>query len=245
VSFLDCWDAEIQGSYGWIEVVGIADRSAFDLRVHTQHSKVDLSAQEVYAEPKLVNFAAIKLNPGLIGKTFSGKTADGKPIDPNAKHIMDHLKRLEAPTEKSKALALREELAKHGKATISVENSKGDCVNVQLEAAMVEIKEESKKVSTDKYIPSVIEPSFGLGRILYHILEHSYYVRPEDEQRGVLALPALLAGQKVKILPISAQETLEPFNEEIFRLLTSNNISATIDATSAQLGRRYARAGKN
>ena len=29
----DCWDAEVECSYGWIECVGLADRSAFDLRV--------------------------------------------------------------------------------------------------------------------------------------------------------------------------------------------------------------------
>ena len=29
----DCWDAEIECSYGWVECVGLADRSAFDLRV--------------------------------------------------------------------------------------------------------------------------------------------------------------------------------------------------------------------
>ena len=28
-------DAEIESSYGWIECVGIADRSAYDLRAHT------------------------------------------------------------------------------------------------------------------------------------------------------------------------------------------------------------------
>ncbi|GFP79172.1 glycine--tRNA ligase 1 mitochondrial, partial [Phtheirospermum japonicum] len=31
----DCWDAEIECSYGWIECVGIADRPAYDLRAHT------------------------------------------------------------------------------------------------------------------------------------------------------------------------------------------------------------------
>lgn len=31
----DCWDAEIESSYGWIECVGIADRSAYDLNAHT------------------------------------------------------------------------------------------------------------------------------------------------------------------------------------------------------------------
>lgn len=32
----DCWDAELLTSYGWVECVGCADRSAYDL---TQHYK--------------------------------------------------------------------------------------------------------------------------------------------------------------------------------------------------------------
>ena len=36
----DCWDAEIHSSYGWIECVGHADRSAYDLECHTAASKV-------------------------------------------------------------------------------------------------------------------------------------------------------------------------------------------------------------
>lgn len=29
----DCWDAEAECSYGWIECAGLSDRSAFDLKV--------------------------------------------------------------------------------------------------------------------------------------------------------------------------------------------------------------------
>ena len=29
----------------------------------------------------------------------------------------------------------------------------------------------------EKYIPNVIEPSFGIGRILYAIFEHSFKMR--------------------------------------------------------------------
>jgi hypothetical protein len=34
----------------------------------------------------------------------------------------------------------------------------------------------------------VIEPSFGIGRILYVLLEHSYWARKEDVDRGVSRL---------------------------------------------------------
>ena len=40
----DCWDAEIECSYGWIECVGIADRSAYDLRAHTVRYKSSISS---------------------------------------------------------------------------------------------------------------------------------------------------------------------------------------------------------
>jgi len=36
-----------------------------------------------------------------------------------------------------------------------------------------------------EFTPNVIEPSFGIGRILYSLIEHCYWPRPEDKQRGV------------------------------------------------------------
>ena len=38
-----------------------------------------------------------------------------------------------------------------------------------------------------EYIPNVIEPSFGLGRILYSLLEHSFWSREQDVERVVCA----------------------------------------------------------
>lgn len=39
----------------------------------------------------------------------------------------------------------------------------------------------------EEVVPSVIEPSFGLGRIMYTVLEHTFHVREGDEQRTVSA----------------------------------------------------------
>lgn len=36
---VDCWDAELLTSYGWIECVGYADHGAYDLRVHSNRTK--------------------------------------------------------------------------------------------------------------------------------------------------------------------------------------------------------------
>lgn len=44
----DCWDAEIESSYGWIECVGIADRSAYDLRAHSVSFSKNFSILMLY-----------------------------------------------------------------------------------------------------------------------------------------------------------------------------------------------------
>ena len=39
--------------------------------------------------------------------------------------------------------------------------------------------------AVEEVVPNVIEPSFGIGRIMYSILEHTFHIREGDEQRTV------------------------------------------------------------
>ena len=64
-------------------------------------------------------------------------------------------------------------------------------------------------------VPSVIEPSFGIGRILYTILEHSFRVRENDEKRVWLALPPSLAPISCSVLPLSGNDQFTPFITKI------------------------------
>ncbi|KAJ6713666.1 GLYCYL-TRNA SYNTHETASE/DNA polymerase SUBUNIT GAMMA-2 [Salix viminalis] len=68
----DCWDAEIESSYGWIECVGIADRSAYDLRAHMDKSGVPLVAHEKFSEPKEVEKLVITPVKKELGLSFKG-----------------------------------------------------------------------------------------------------------------------------------------------------------------------------
>lgn len=54
---IDCWDAECLTSHGWIECVGCADRSAYDLQQHSKASGFDLTVERRLATPveKVVN----------------------------------------------------------------------------------------------------------------------------------------------------------------------------------------------
>jgi len=67
----DCWDAEIQSSYGWVECVGIADRSAFDLTNHGLASGNPLTAFVEFKDgPRDIEEITIKLDKQTIGKTY-------------------------------------------------------------------------------------------------------------------------------------------------------------------------------
>ena len=39
--------------------------------------------------------------------------------------------------------------------------------------------------TVEQVVPSVIEPSFGIGRIMYALFEHNFRQREGDEQRTV------------------------------------------------------------
>ena len=51
---------------------------------------------------------------------------------------------------------------------------------------MVSVKKCQKTVHTEEVVPNVIEPSFGIGRIMYSVFEHNFQMRDGDEQRTVI-----------------------------------------------------------
>lgn len=61
----DCWDAELHTSYGWIECVGCADRSAYDLTVHANKTKEKLVVRQKLEEPVQVTKWEIELTKKL------------------------------------------------------------------------------------------------------------------------------------------------------------------------------------
>eukprot|EP00736_Rhodelphis_marinus_P005085 Rmarinus@m.23892 len=220
----DCWDAEIETSYGWVECVGHADRSCFDLTMHAEKAKTDLVAYEKFDEPQYVDVVEVAPNKGLIGKQFKK----------DAKNIMEYLSALEGDA----ALKLRDDLAK-GDVTI-----KPTCMDkpVTLTKEMVAVKPSRKKISGRSFTPSVIEPSFGIGRILYALLEHSYWVREgDDEMRQVLSVAPNVAPVKCSVLPLSGKDEFLPAVQKLADKLLDLNISHKVDTSGVSIGKRYAR----
>ncbi|CAJ0836239.1 17911_t:CDS:10, partial [Entrophospora sp. SA101] len=70
----DCWDAEIQSSYGWIECVGCADRSAYDLTVHSNRTKEKLVVRESLQTPIVYEKTILEINKKVFGPKFRQKS---------------------------------------------------------------------------------------------------------------------------------------------------------------------------
>lgn len=106
---------------------------------------------------------------------------------------------------------------------------------------MVEVKRYQKVVHVEEFVPNVIEPSFGIGRIMYSIFEHNFRVRSDDGQRTYFSLPPVVAPLKCSVLPLSNNAEFTPFINQLKRDLTSVDVSHKVDDSSGSIGRRYAR----
>ncbi|TPX36192.1 glycine---tRNA ligase [Synchytrium microbalum] len=226
----DCWDAEIKSSYGWIECVGCADRSAFDLTAHSKRTGEKMVVRQPLPEPVVRTRMVLEMNKTKFGPTYRK----------NAKAVEGYLNSLmvgDDEWDEDKIVDLKTRMADAGKVTIT--GTDGN--QYDLTADVVTIGPKTDKVNVREFIPNVIEPSFGIGRILYSLLEHSWWTREDDENRTVLSFKPVIAPTKALIVPLSSQEEFVPFIRDISRELRKAGVSNRVDDSSSAIGRRYSR----
>lgn len=218
----DCWDAECHTTYGWVECVGCADRSCYDLTQHAKHSGVKLAAEKQLAQPKVVDVTEIQLDKSSVGKQFKQ----------DAKIITGYFEKL--TTEEINEVEKRVKEAAGDDLEFTIEGK-----NFNIKKSIITIKRYQKTLYVEEIVPSVIEPSFGIGRIMYAIWEHNFKER--DAQRTYLALPPVIAPYKCSVLPLSTNDEFKPFTRKLSLMLTNAGISHKIDDSAGSIGRRYAR----
>ncbi len=207
----DCWDAEAKTSFGWVELVGIADRTCYDLEGHIKYSKQDLRAFEKFQESVETEVWRIVAKPEVLGPKFKSDAGKVKAalegMDP------DSLK---------------------GKKSVTVNV---DGKNFEVDSDCYEIKKVKERISGRRYVPGVIEPSYGIDRIFYTVLEHGYF---QEDDYVTLRLSPKIAPVKVGVFPLMAKEELIKKARPIDDMLRSLGIMTYYD-DSGSIGRRYAR----
>jgi len=207
----DCWDLEAEIGYGWTELVGVADRGCYDVQAHINHSAADLTAFERYDEPKEIEQEIVKVRYDALGPLFKGK----------AKLVGDAVSKLPPNAVK-------------GKKEVSVEVGG---TKVVVPSSCLDVSVRKEKVSGRKLVPHVIEPSYGVDRILYSLLDHCY---SKKEDYVTLHLNGLVAPVKVGVFPLMAKDALDAIALEIHEALSSAGFVSYYD-DSGSIGRRYAR----
>ncbi len=196
---------------GWIEVSGHAYRTDYDLSRHMKYSGVDMRVFKPLKEPRIVKKRIIVLNMAWVGRTFKAK----------AKEIAEEARRLSAEEAER-------QLREKGYIVLAGE---------KIPAEHVRIVEKEEKITGRKFIPHVVEPSFGVERLLFVVLDHAY---SEQGDRVVLRIPRRLAPIEAAVFPLVREERLVERARRLWWRLLDAGFHVVYD-DDGSIGRRYAR----
>jgi glycyl-tRNA synthetase len=211
----DCWDAEIHGSYGWVECVGIAHRGCYDLESHEKATGKSLRARREFAEPQVSETDGWTMNGATAGPAFRAlagavkAAVEGLP----ASTTFPHLLTLESGEQ----------------VTVETEHVKRD--------------QRTETITGEWYIPHVVEPAFGIDRIIWHILDHAYDETGKDgEEYTIMRLSENVAPVDYCVFPLFEKDGMGELAQSIHRTLCSKQNVVSMYDSSGSIGRRYARA---
>jgi len=216
---LDCWDVEVlTDKYGWVEIIGIADRGDYDLSSHSKYSNDELNVFIEYDEPKKVKKTVVKPNLSKFGPIFKGDS-------PKIKQAIEEAD----PNEVMKAIEEK------GKFVVELDRT----YEVPEELLIFEDVEE--EINGEKIIPHVIEPSFGIDRIVYSVLLHSFHTAENEDDKDYFKFAKSIAPVQLGIFPLVNKEGPREIAIELTEKLRSHGFTVEYDA-SGTIGKRYARA---
>ncbi|MEF8779950.1 MAG: glycine--tRNA ligase [Haloferacaceae archaeon] len=214
----DCWDAEAELGGNWIEIAGFSTRSDYDLRKHEKHSGESFTVFRQYDEPQTVERATVDPDMSVLGPEYGSAAG--------------------AIAGELEALAGRDpEAFEAGEVTVDVDGE-----TYAIDADVANFSVETVTETGEHVRPHVVEPSFGVGRIVYTVLEHAYREDEVDgEPRTYLALEPEIAPTDVAVFPLVSNDgRLTALAGEVSAELRGEGLSVTTD-DSGSIGRRYRR----
>jgi glycyl-tRNA synthetase len=198
--------------WGWVEVTAYACRTDYDLKRHTEFSGQDMYVFKEYEKPIEKEQLVIKPVMGKLGPVFKKGAAEVAEMLSKADP-----KEVEASLKKSGYCML-------GKYKILPEH--------------VDVKHERIVERGRRFIPHVVEPTFGSDRLFYVAFEYAYRVK---DDRVLLSLPRDIAPVQVGVYPLVSKDGLPEKASQVHKMLVDEGFVAEYDEAGS-IGRRYARA---
>ena len=210
---LQSFDQEVYVErWGWVEVSGHAYRSDYDLKQHMQFSGTDTRVFREYEKPIVVEKTVVKPLMAKLGPTFKEE----------AQKIAEMLS--EVNPEEVEASFKERGYFMLGKHKILPE---------YVEIAKCKVEERGRR-----FIPHVVEPSFGSDRLVYVTLEYAYRVK---DDRVMLSFPRDIAPIQIGVYPLVSRDGLPEKALQVYRMLVDEGFTVEYDEAGS-IGRRYARA---
>jgi glycyl-tRNA synthetase len=198
--------------WGWIEVSGHAYRTDYDLRSHMKTSGADLRVYKEYETSVEEEQLVVKPVMAKLGPAFKAEAAKVAELLSNA------------PAEEVAA-----SLEKDGYYMVQ---------NYRILPEHVDVSRQKTVVRGKRFIPHVVEPSFGCDRLFYVALEYAYRVK---DDRVLMSFPRGIAPAQVGVYPLVSKDGLVEKAQEVHQLLLNEGFATEFDETGS-IGRRYARA---
>ena len=213
----DCWDAEALVDGDWVEIEGVAARSNYDLEKHAKYGDESFTLFKEYDEPVSTERATVDPDMSYLGPEFGGAAGD----------VADALR----------ALAERDRGAFDGdEVEVAVD---GEAYTIPAEKTGFSVEEVTEH--GEHVTPHVVEPAFGVGRVVYSVLAHAHETdEVEGEERDVLRLPPAVAPTFVGVFPLTDQDGLPEAARSVASSLREAGFDVTYD-DSGSIGRRYRR----
>jgi len=198
--------------WGWVEVSGHAYRTDFDLKCHMQASGVDMTVYKEYVTPVEKEMAVVRPNMAKLGPIYKGEAA-----------------KVAALLAKAPAEEVADAMKTQGFYALE---------NYEIRADQVDISKQKTTIRGTRFIPHVVEPSFGSDRLFYVALEYAYGIK---EDRVVMSFPRAIAPIQVGVYPLMSKDGLDMKAARVQRLLAEEGFMVELDENGS-IGRRYARA---
>lgn len=197
--------------WGWVEVSGHNYRTDYDLKRHMQSSGVDMRVFKKNGRPTVIEEITLKPIMSKVGPVFKEKTS-----------------RIVKLLSVADSKEIEKSFSKKG--YYEVESFK--ILPEHVEIIRSRVKEEGRR-----FIPHVIEPSFGLDRLFYVTIEYAYQT---NQGRTLLSLPRDLSSIDLGVFPLVSKDGLPDEAKRIFQILINDGFTVEYDE-SGSIGRRYAR----
>ncbi|MCW3995824.1 MAG: glycine--tRNA ligase [Candidatus Bathyarchaeota archaeon] len=198
--------------WGWVEVSGHAYRTDYDLACHMKASGVDMTVYKEYPNPIESEELTVKPNMAKLGPVYKGEAA-----------------KVAALLAKAPAQEVADAMQKQGSYIVDKYEIKADQVDIRTQKTLVRGK---------RFVPHVVEPSFGSDRLFYVALEYAYGIK---DDRVVMSFPRSIAPIQVGVYPLMSKDGLDVKAKEVQSMLACEGFMTEFDETGS-IGRRYARA---